>query len=71
MKKRWVEHCKTAFGNGTIAHSTLHTTIERDGIEHFTFELLEEVPKDKLSEREKYWINFYDSKNYGLNERNG
>ena len=71
VKKRWVEHCKTAFGNGTIAHSTLHTTMERDGIEHFTFELLEEVSKDKLTEREKYWINFYDSKDYGLNERNG
>ena len=34
-------------------------------------ELVEEVPKDKLTKREKYWITFYDSKNYGLNERNG
>jgi hypothetical protein len=32
---------------------------------------VEEVPKDKLTEREKYWINFYGSKEYGLNERNG
>ena len=71
IKKRWTEHCKTAYGVGTIAHSVLHTTIKKDGIENFTFELLEEVPKDKLTEREKYWINFYDSKNYGLNERNG
>ena len=71
VKKRWTEHCKTAFGVGSIAHSILHTTMKKDGIEHFTFELLEEVPKDKLTEREKYWITFYDSKNYGLNERNG
>ena len=71
VKKRWTEHCKTAYGVGTIAHSILHTTIKKDGIENFTFELLEEVPKDKLTEREKYWITFYDSKNYGLNERNG
>lgn len=71
IKKRWTEHCKTAYGVGSIAHSILHTTIKRDGIENFTFELLEEVPKDKLTEREKYWITFYDSKNYGLNERNG
>ena len=71
IKKRWTEHCKTAYGVGTIAHSILHTTIKKDGIENFTFELLEEVPKDKLTEREKYWITFYDSKNYGLNERNG
>ena len=71
VKKRWTEHCKTAFGVGSIAHSILHTTMKKDGIENFTFELLEEVPKDKLTEREKYWITFYDSKNYGLNERNG
>ena len=71
VKKRWTEHAKTAYGVGSIAHSILHTTIKKDGIENFTFELLEEVPKDKLTEREKYWITFYDSKNYGLNERNG
>ena len=71
IKKRWSEHCKTALGVGTIAHSILHTTMEKDGIDDFTFELLEEVPKEKLTEREKYWITFYDSKSYGLNERNG
>lgn len=71
VKKRWAEHSKTAYGVGSIAHSILHTTMKKDGIENFTFELLEEVPKDKLTEREKYWINFFDSKNYGLNERNG
>ena len=49
VKKRWAEHCKTAYGVGTIAHSMLHTTIKKDGIENFTFELLEEVPKDKLT----------------------
>ena len=38
-----------------------------DGPENFTFELLEEVPKDKLRERESYYIDFYDSKTYGLN----
>ena len=71
VKDRWVQHCKTVYGAGTIAHSILHTTMAKDGLEQFTFELVEEVPKDKLTEREKYWINFYGSKKYGLNERNG
>ena len=71
VKDRWVQHCKTVYGAGTIAHSILHTTMQKDGLEKFTFELVEEVPKDKLTEREKYWINFYGSKEYGLNERNG
>lgn len=71
VKSRWQQHAKSAFHCGTISHSILHTTMEKDGIENFTWELLEEVPKDKLGEREKYWIDFYDSKNYGLNEKNG
>ena len=71
VKDRWIQHCKTVYGAGTIAHSILHTTMQKDGLEKFTFELVEEVPKDKLTEREKYWINFYGSKEYGLNERNG
>lgn len=71
VKDRWVQHAKSAFHCGTISHSVLHTTIEKDGIENFTWELLEEVPKDKLGDREKYWIEFYDSKNFGLNERQG
>lgn len=71
IKERWLQHIKTACGCGTIAHSILHTTMEKDGIDNFTFELLEKVEKSKLSEREKYWINFYKSKDYGLNEKNG
>ena len=71
IKDRWVQHAKSCYHCGTISHSILHTTLEKDGIEQFTWEVLEQVPKDKLSEREKYWIEFYDSKNFGLNERQG
>lgn len=71
VKDRWVQHAKSCYHCGTISHSILHTTLEKDGIENFTWELLEKVPKDKLGERERYWIEFYDSKNYGLNEKAG
>ena len=71
IDKRWQEHCKSCFNLGTIAHSTLHTRMAKEGIWNFTFQILEEVPKEKLSEREKYWINFYHSKDYGMNERQG
>ena len=71
VKNRWQQHCKTAFNCGTIASSILHKKMQQYGIENFTFELLESVPKDQLSEREKFYINFYKSKEVGLNERNG
>ena len=71
IKSRWQQHTKSCYHCGTISHSILHTTMEKDGIENFTWELLEEVQKDKLTEREKYWIDFYNSTTYGLNERRG
>ena len=71
IKSRWQQHCKSAFNCGTIAHSLLHTKMKQHGIEQFTFEVVEQVPKDQLSEREKFYINFYQTKETGLNERNG
>lgn len=71
VKSRWQQHCKSAFNCGTIAHSLLHTKMKQHGIENFTFELVEQVPKEQLSEREKFYINFYQTKETGLNERNG
>lgn len=71
IDKRWQEHTKSALGVGTLASSQLHRVMASDGPENFTFEILEEVPKDKLRERESYYIDFYDSKNYGLNSVTG
>lgn len=69
---RFVNHYKTALGVGTLASSQLHRTMREDGPEHFTVEILEEdIPKDKLKERESYYIDFYDSKTYGLNTIRG
>ena len=71
IAKRWGEHIKTSYGLGTIAHSSLHTKMAKEGVWNFTFELLEAVPKEQLTEREKYYIKFYNTKNYGLNQREG
>lgn len=71
VRARFQQHCKTVFNCGTIASSLLHTKMKEYGIENFTFELVEEVPKDQLTEREKFWIDFYQSKQYGLNEKRG
>ena len=59
IKKRWGEHCKSSLDIGTIAHSSFHTRLKRDGLWNYTFEILEEVPKDKLTEREKFYISLY------------
>ena len=71
VSTRFAEHCKAALGVGTLASSQLHRVMQNDGCENFLFELLEETPVDKLKERESYYIDFYDSKNYGLNTIRG
>jgi hypothetical protein len=45
--------------------------MKQHGIEKFTFEVVERVEKDLLSEREKFYIDFYQSKEYGMNQRKG
>ena len=41
--------------------------IKKYGKENFTIELIEQVEKDKLDEREVYWISFYNSYQKGYN----
>lgn len=45
--------------------------IRKYGIENFTFEILELDEKEDLSERERYWISYYDSYNNGYNRTVG
>ena len=71
INTRWKNHIKTALGLQAIAHSTIHTEMEKLGIWNFSFEVLEECKKEELTEREKYYINLYDTKKFGYNMREG
>jgi len=45
--------------------------MQKDKIWNFTFELLEACPKELLNEKERFWINMYQSNIYGLNTMKG
>ena len=68
---RFANHVKAAYGLDGVADSQFQRALKKYGVHKFTWELLEEVPKDKLGEREKFYIEFFDSKRYGYNERLG
>lgn len=70
IQRRWQTHVKTALGLDAAAHATLHSRLAKDGIWNYTFEILEAVPKDKLTEREKFFIKLYDTTSQ-LNMREG
>lgn len=58
-------------GVGTLANSQFHRVMSEDGPENFYFEILEEVEKDKLRERESYYISWFKSDKFGLNTLSG
>lgn len=71
ISDRWINHVKGAVGLSGIAESQFQRALKKYGVDKFTWEVLEEVNKDELSAREKYWITFYQTKEYGYNQREG
>lgn len=71
ISTRWTNHIKAACGLSGCADSMFQRALKKYGIDVFTWELLEEVDKDKLAEREKYYINLYQTNVVGYNERVG
>lgn len=45
--------------------------MQQDGICNFTWELIEKCTSAELNEKEKYYIEFYLSKDYGYNSLAG
>lgn len=72
IASRWKDHIKYGIGaNSASVSNQLYAAIKRDGIENFTFELLEECSSDQLNEKEKYYISLYQTDTYGLNSTKG
>lgn len=69
--KRWCDHCKCGCGMDTPKNNKLYTAMLEDGLENFTFELLEECSKEELNKKELFYINLYESNDYGYNTTKG
>lgn len=64
---RWKQHAKCGLNIDTPVGNKLYKAMIEEGIQNFSWELLEECPRDQLNEKEKYYIELYDSVNYGYN----
>lgn len=67
IASRWKEHAKCGLGIDTPQGSKLYKAMLKDGLTNFSWELLEAVPSSKLNIQEAYYIDLYDSANYGYN----
>lgn len=71
VSNRWTEHIKTSLNIGTIKRSNIHKALYQHWSD-FSWEVLEKVDGEaKLGEREKFYVNFYQSTIYGYNIKSG
>ena len=52
-------------------NSQLYADFQTMGLNYFKFEIIERCNESELDEKERYWINFYDSMNTGYNLQSG
>lgn len=71
IAQRFKEHCKCGLGIDASTTNKLYNTMQRDKVWNFTFELLEECPRQLLNEKERFWIQMYQSDKFGMNTTKG
>lgn len=71
IRERWREHMKCGLGIDTPANNKLYQAMYKEGIDNFTFEMLEECAAADLNEKEAFYINLYNSYDYGYNSNKG
>lgn len=69
---RWTAHIKSGIAamNKTSSNK-LYSSMAEYGLENFSFSIVEECGRDLLNEKEKFWIDFTNSKETGLNSTSG
>lgn len=70
ISERFKQHIKCGLGIDTPSNM-LYTAMMKDGVENFTFEVLEECERASLNDREKYYISFYRAQEHGYNMSRG
>ncbi len=62
---RWRQHIKRAIGAEPRTQNKLYPAMYKEGLENFTFEIIEECDQSQLNKQEDYWQEFYKAKEYG------
>lgn len=68
---RWKQHIKCGLGIDASATNKLYNNMQKYGVWNFTFEILQKCTRDKLNEKERFWIQMYQSNKVGLNVTKG
>ena len=66
---RWRSHVKRGLKAEEGTSNRLYTALWEEGVENFTFQVVEFCDRKDLTEREKFYISMYQSKEYGYNSK--
>ena len=69
ISARWRRH-KNEINNLNNSYP-IYLAFRKYGIENFSFEIIEECQRNELDERERFWIQYYDSYFNGYNQTLG
>lgn len=72
FKKRCREHKNAAYNPAHGDYNLpIHSAIRKYGLENFSIDIIDECSNEWLNEKEKYWINYYNSYKKGYNATEG
>ena len=71
VKNRIADHFKSVVGIKSIADQAVHHAILKEGFWNWTIEVITYCDKEKLSELEKYYIDFFKAQEFGYNKNSG
>jgi hypothetical protein len=71
IKERWVKEVKEALGIDAPTTNKRCNFMREKGVNNFTFEVLEKCSIAELNEKEKFYIDLYQTYDYGLNGNKG
>lgn len=71
VAERFRQHIKRGIGADPPTQNKLYSAMLKEGVENFTFEIIEECPATKLTEREKYYTDIFEAQSFGYVVRKG
>lgn len=70
LRDRWYRHCGN-YGSTNENNMAIKRAIKKYGKKNFTIEEIESCDYNDLDEKERFWINYYNSYNEGYNSTLG
>jgi len=71
IANRWKNHAKYGLGIDTPSNNRMYKSMQEDGLENFSFEVLEECAAADLNEKERFYIKLYQADQFGYNSTAG